>query len=119
MSISTLFCIVSYLMIIFVPNPILALLGCGLTGFSVGIFWPGTFSTAAANIRGKGTLLFALLALAGDLGCSGGPTLAGAASSAFGNNMRAGIGIAIIFPILMGIGLMFVKPGILPSSDKK
>ena len=109
MRISTVLCILSYLIIAFVSHPIIALLGCGLTGFSVGIFWPGTFSTAASGISGKGTLLFALLALAGDLGCSGGPATAGAVASAFGNNMRAGIGSAVIFPILMGIGLLFIE----------
>ena len=77
-----------------------------LAGFSVGIFWPGTFSTASAGVKGRGTLLFALLALAGDLGCSGGPSMAGAIMSACDGNMRAGIGAAIVFPILMGIGLL-------------
>ncbi len=109
MIISTALCILSYIIIIFVPNPVFALFGCGLTGLSVGIFWPGTISTASARISGKGTLLFALLALAGDLGCSGGPTLAGAAATHFGNNLRAGIGAAIIFPLLMGIGLLLIR----------
>ena len=108
MSISTLLCIASYLIIVFVPNPIIALMGCGIAGFAVGIFWPGTFSTASAGVRGRGTLLFALLALAGDLGCSGGPTLAGAVASASGDNMRTGIGAAIIFPVLLGISLLFI-----------
>ena len=81
MGISTLLCIAAYLIIVLVSVPIIALLGCGLVGFSVGIFWPGTFSTASALVKGRGTLLFALLALAGDLGCSGGPTLAGAVAS--------------------------------------
>ncbi len=109
MRISTVLCILSYLIIAFVPHPIIALLGCGLTGFSVGIFWPGTTSLAAARVSGKGTLLFALLALAGDLGCSGGPAAAGAVASAFGNNMRAGIGSAVIFPLLMASGLLFLE----------
>ena len=106
MKISVLMCIAAYIVIAVVPNPIIALLGCGLAGFSVGIFWPGTFSTASATVKGKGTLLFALLALAGDLGCSGGPTFAGLIASAAGGNMRVGIGAAMIFPILMGIGIL-------------
>ncbi|MCR5322592.1 MAG: MFS transporter [Lachnospiraceae bacterium] len=109
MGISTVLCIAAYMVIVFVPNPILALLGCGLAGFSVGIFWPGTFSTASSSVKGRGTLLFALLALAGDLGCSGGPTLAGAIASTTGDNMRIGIGAAVIFPIMMGIGLIIMK----------
>ena len=87
-------------------NPVITLLGCGLAGFSVGIFWPGTFSLASAGIKGGSTLKFALLALAGDLGCSGGPALAGAVMSASGGNMRIGIGAAIVFPLLMGAGMI-------------
>ena len=109
MGMSTGLCLIAYLIIVYVPNPMIVLLGCGLAGFSVGIFWPGTFSTASANVKGRGTLLFALLALAGDLGCSGGPTLAGAVASAANDNMRAGIGAAIIFPIVMAVGLLILK----------
>ncbi len=105
MSISVVLCIAAYLIIILVPNPFITLLGCGLAGFAVGIFWPGTFSIASAGMKNGGTLMFALLALAGDLGCSGGPTFAGAIMSLNNGNMRAGIGAAICFPILMGLGL--------------
>ena len=83
----------------FVPVPMLSLVGCAVCGFSVGIMWPGTFSIASASIRGGGTAMFALLALAGDLGCSGGPTLAGFVSSSVGNNLRMGILAAIVFPV--------------------
>ena len=103
---SVILCIASYIVIATVPVPVIALLGCGLAGFSVGIFWPGTFSMASVSVRGRGTLLFALLALAGDLGCSGGPTFAGLIASATGGDMRLGIGAAICFPILMGVGLI-------------
>ena len=53
--------------------------------------------------------MFALLALAGDLGCSGGPTLAGAMAAMHEDNMRVGIGAAIIFPVVMGIGLLVIR----------
>lgn len=108
MGVSTLLCIAAYLIIVLVSNPIIALLGCGLAGFSVGIFWPGTFSTASAMVKGRGTLLFALLALAGDLGCGGGPTLAGAVAGFFGDNMRLGIAAAIIYPLFMGASLIIL-----------
>lgn len=106
MKLSTLLCICSYLMIAFVPIPAVELVGCAICGFSVGIMWPGTFSKASASLRRGGTVLFALLALAGDLGCSGGPTLVGFVSSAFSNNLRVGIGVAILFPILLFVGLV-------------
>ena len=53
--------------------------------------------------------MFALLALAGDLGCSGGPTLAGFVSSCVGNNLRMGILAAIVFPVLLLMGIQICK----------
>ena len=103
---SVVLCIFSYVVILFAKNPTITLLACGLTGFSVGIFWPGSFSMASKGIKNGSTLMFALLALAGDLGCSGGPTFAGGVMSLFDNNMRIGIGAAVIFPILLGISLL-------------
>ena len=103
---SCLLCIASYLCISLIPNPVAGLVGCAVCGFSVGILWPGTFSKATASIKGGGTAMFALLALAGDLGCSGGPTLAGAVSSTFQNNLRIGILSAIAFPALLLVGVL-------------
>ena len=106
---SILLCMISYFLISLSPWPVLSLLGCGLCGFSVGILWPGTFSKAAAAIKGGGTAMFAFFALAGDLGCSAGPTLAGFVSSHFGNNLRAGILAAIIFPLLLIVGMVLSR----------
>ena len=98
---STLLCIASYLLISLSSSPVLSLLGCALCGLSVGILWPGTFSIAAKEIRAGGTALFALLALAGDLGCATGPTLVGFGSGAFRDNLKIGILSAILFPLLL------------------
>ncbi len=98
---SCVLCIASYLCISLVPSPVVGLIGCAVCGFSVGVLWPGTFSRAAATVRGGGTALFAMLALAGDLGCSGGPTLAGFVSDLAGGNLRIGILAAIVFPVLL------------------
>ena len=106
MKYSCILCIAAYLCITLVPNPVIGLIGCGICGFSVGILWPGTYSKASASIKGGGTAMFAMLALAGDIGCSGGPTLAGLVSDRFGGNMRAGIMAAIIFPTVMTVCLM-------------
>ena len=103
---STLLCVAGYAVIALAPGAAFGLLGCMLCGFSVGILWPGTFSRAAAAIRGGGTALFALLALAGDIGCTSGPTVAGFASDLFGGNLRAGIGTAVLFPLLLLIALL-------------
>ncbi len=109
MKFSTVLCSVSYLCIAFVPNPVAGLVGCGVCGFSVGIMWPGTFSKASATIRNGGTAMFAMLALAGDVGCSGGPTLAGFVSSAAGNNLHMGICAALVFPVLILCSLLVEK----------
>ncbi len=98
---SSLLCIVSYLCISLVPNPVFGLVGCAVCGLSVGIMWPGTFSKAAAGLPGGGTALFALMALAGDLGCSGGPSLVGMVSSHRGDDLKIGILAAVIFPLLL------------------
>lgn len=105
---SCILCIASYLCIALVPVPMIELIGCAVCGFSVGILWPGTFSKAAVAIKGGGTALFAMLALAGDLGCSGGPTLAGMVSSSFHNNLRLGILSAVVFPVLLLMGVMIL-----------
>ncbi len=101
MKISTVLCILAYLLVCLTPSFIISLIGCGLCGLSVGIMWPGTFSKAAVSLRLGGTAMFALLALAGDLGCAGGPTLVGMISNAASGDMKRGILVAIIFPIIL------------------
>lgn len=106
---SCFLCMASYLCIVFIPVPMVGLIGCAVCGLSVGIMWPGTFSKASATIKGGGTAMFALLALAGDLGCSSGPTLAGAVSGLFADNLKMGILAAIIFPLLLLLGLFYLR----------
>lgn len=107
MKLSCALCVAAYLCISLVPNPVVQLIGCGICGFSVGIMWPGTFSRASASLKRGGTALFAMLALAGDMGCSGGPTLVGMISSVAGGNMRIGILAGVIFPVVLFAGLVF------------
>ena len=109
MKYSTVLCVVSYLIISLVPNPVIGLIGCGICGLSVGIMWPGTFSKSAVSIKNGGTLMFALLALAGDVGCSGGPTVAGMVASVLGNNLKMGILVAIVFPVLMFVAIEIIN----------
>lgn len=104
---SGILCAVSYLLISLSPLPVLGLLGCGLCGLSVGILWPGTYSMASAAIRGGGTAMFAFLALAGDLGCSGGPTFVGLVSGASGDNLKAGMLAAVLFPAALIFGIVW------------
>jgi len=105
---SSFLCIFSYLLAAFSPYPALALVGCGLCGLSVGIMWPGTFSLAAENCPKGGTAMFAFLALAGDLGCSSGPTVVGFISEKFNDNLKFGLLFAVIFPLLLIAGLLLL-----------
>ncbi len=98
---SSILCIASYAMVAFVPSATVGLIGCAVCGFSVGIFWPGTYSKAAASLKSGGTAMFALLALAGDIGCVSGPTLVGLVSSRFGDNLHIGMAAALAFPLCM------------------
>ncbi|NBI91747.1 MFS transporter [Lachnospiraceae bacterium] len=106
---SGLLCAISYLCISLSPSPVLSLVGCAICGLSVGIMWPGSFSKASALIKNGGTAMFALLALAGDLGCSGGPTLVGYISSIASNDLKKGILAAIVFPLLLITGIFLLK----------
>lgn len=113
---SSLLCIVSYLLAILSPWPLLALAGCALAGFSVGLMWPGTISLAAPAIPAGGTLLYSLLALGGDVGCAAGPGLVGLISgriAASGGTseagLKAGLAFGLIFPILLALGCLMLK----------
>lgn len=97
---SAVLCVGCYLLAACSPWAILSLLGCGLCGFSVGVLWPGTFSLAAKGLPTGGTAMFALLALAGDVGCASGPTLVGTVSGLFGDDLKLGLIAAIAFPVL-------------------
>ena len=101
-------CALSYLLAVFSPFPLLALFGCGLCGFSVSAMWPGTFSLAGEKCPKGGTAMFALLALAGDTGCSLGPTLVGYVSAALGDNLHQGLLAVVIFPLLLLGGLILL-----------
>lgn len=106
MLVSGMLCLVSYLLIALSPVPWLGLAGCGLCGFSVGLLWPGTYSLASARVAKGGTAMFAFLALAGDLGCSLGPTLVGRVSAACGDNLKAGMLSAVVFPAVLLAALL-------------
>lgn len=111
MAVSGVLCVCSYLLISLSPWPVWSFAGCALCGLSVGILWPGTFSISTGRIRGGGTAMFALLALAGDLGCAGGPTLVGMVSGALGDDLKKGILAGTLFPVLLLLGLALVVRG--------
>lgn len=106
MAVSGIVCIGGYLLVGLSGLPVLGFIGCGICGMAVGIMWPGTFSIAAEAMRGGGTAMFAFLALAGDVGCSIGPTVTGIASSMFSDDLKKGILFAVIFPVILIVALL-------------
>ena len=102
-------CALCYLAAAFSPYPVLALASCVLCGFSVGIFWPGTFSLASNEFIKSGAAIFAFLAFAGDIGCSLGPAVVGAVARQAGNDFRAGMSAAIVFPAALIAALALYK----------
>ncbi len=109
MTASGILCAAAYLLTALSPIPLLSLIGCGICGFSVGILWPGTFSIAAASLKRGGTAMFAFLALAGDIGCSAGPTVLGWVTACCGNSMNKGILAGTIFPLLLLVGIALYR----------
>ena len=102
-------CLVCYLLASMTANPIWGLVGCIACGFSVGIMWPGTLSITSARMPLGGTALFALLAMAGDLGGAFGPSMVGYATQLAGDDLRAGLQVGCIFPIGLMIGLIIMR----------
>lgn len=99
-------CTAGYLMTALCHSAAGALTGCALCGLSCGCFWPGTYSTAAKKLPRGGTTMFALLAFAGDVGCSLGPAAAGIFSDAFGGDLRLGILLCTLFPLMLFLLLL-------------
>lgn len=102
-------CVICYLVAALSKMPVVGLVGCIVCGFSVGIMWPGTISISSAKIPLGGTAMFALLALAGDLGGSIGPALVGFVTQNAGDNLKAGLFAGAIFPIVLVCSVCILK----------
>ena len=102
-------CLGCYLLASLSANPMLGLAGCVLCGFSVGIMWPGTISISSKRMPLGGTAMFALLAMAGDLGGAFGPGLVGWATQRAGDDLRAGMLAGCLFPALLIAGLVAMR----------
>lgn len=107
--VSSVLCIGSYLLAGLSSQPLLALAGCALCGFSVGVFWPSVYSLAAKSIPGGGMPMFSILALAGDVGCLLGPSVAGKIADANGGNLRVPFLIATALPAVLLIATICLR----------
>jgi len=101
-------CVVTYIVASLSPVPVIGLIASALTGLSVGIMWPGMLSVASVKCKNGGTALFALLALGGTLGCTIGPLAVGFVAEAAGDNIRAGISVGTVFPLILAFGAVLL-----------
>ena len=105
-------CVACYLIASLATSPIFALCGCAFCGLTVAVLWPATYSLGAQTFPHGGAVLFGMMAMAGDLGCSLGPWLTGLMSDLtlgqFGasNALRFGLFVGAVFPLLLLICLM-------------
>lgn len=102
-------CISAYALAAFSGNAVFSLVGCALCGFSVGVMWPGSFSLASEKFPKGGTAMFAFLALAGDFGCSFGPTVVGFATSIMNDDLKKGVFAAVAFPLMLIVALTVMR----------
>lgn len=106
---SGILCVVCYLLTSLSSNPLIGLIGCIVCGFSVGIMWPGTISISSKKFPLGGTAMFALLAMAGDLGGSIGPGIVGYITQAAGDNIRIGMSVGLVFPVILLVMLFILS----------
>ena len=106
---SGILCLISYLLASMTRSPITGLVGCVICGFSVGIMWPGTLSISSKQLPLGGTAMFALLAMAGDLGGALGPSAVGWFTQMSGDNLRMGMRFGCVFPVIIIIGLWILN----------
>ncbi len=101
-------CVGCYLLASLSTIPIFGLAGCALCGLAVGIMWPGSISLSSKKCPMGGTAMFAFLALAGDLGAMVSPSLVGAISEIAGGNLKTGLLVATIFPLILVLVLLIL-----------
>ena len=109
MTAAGILCFAAYLTASLSTVPIVAFVGCMICGIAVSIMWPGSISLTSAQIPGGGTALFALLALAGDVGGTLGPSLVGLGTQSSENDIQSGLLAASAFPILLVISLLCIR----------
>ena len=106
---SGILCFAAYLVASLSSAPFVSLAACMVSGLSVGIMWPGSISITSARIPKGGTALFALLALAGDMGGTLGPSLVGFCTDRIGDDIQNGLLAASVFPVILVLSLVCIR----------
>lgn len=107
--ISAVGCIASYMLACLTPSPVISLAGCALCGLAVSAMWPATISLTTKVIPNATMAMFAFLAVAGDIGCTSGPTVIGFITDAFGGDLKKGLIFSVIFPAIIIFSLLSLK----------
>lgn len=105
-------CLACYILAAISHNPIVSLIGCIMCGFSVGIMWPGTISILSKRLPLGGTAMFALLAMAGDLGGAFGPAVVGYVTQLNNDDLKTGMLAACVFPIVLVVSVLLIKTNV-------
>ena len=126
---------VCHFAIALIPSPILSLTACALCGLTVSIMWPATLDLASSSFY-CGTAAFSLLSVAGDIGCTVGPSVNGVVSDLFSTTalaeklgsslglsaeqiaIRLGFLLDSVFPIIMIFMLLTISKKLLCGSKK-
>ena len=98
-------CLMCYFAASLSGSPIICLIGCITCGFSVGIMWPGTISIMSKALPKGGTAMFALLAMAGDLGGAIGPGIVGFFAQINNDDLKKGMLTGAVFPLVLIISV--------------
>ena len=98
---TSLLAVACYLTAALAEHPVIALLGCAVSGLAVAIMWPGVLSLGARILPHGGTVMFALFAFSGDLGCTSGPGLISLLADDSAAGIRRGLLWATAFPLVM------------------
>lgn len=102
-------CLICYIAASTSQSPMIGLLGCVICGFSVGIMWPGTISLSSQKIPAGGTAMFALLAMAGDIGGAAGPGIVGMVTQHAGDDLHKGLLAGCVFPTVLILSIIVLK----------
>lgn len=127
---------VCYIAIVLVPSSFVSLAACALSGFAVSILWPATLDLTASAFT-CGTAAFSMLSLAGDVGCTVGPSVNGFVTdladsthiaqsfasflgiSSEQASIRLGFAVSLFFPVLMFTVLLIIARRFFKTSGAK
>ncbi len=117
LTVSGVLCFISLLLLGITNLSFVGIFALGLSGASIGLMWPGTISIASKYLRRGGTALFAFLALAGDVGCSLGPSIIGFVSEQANENLKTGFLAASFFPIFLSVCYIILMKKVNKNED--